>query len=190
MAVLQHAAATPVQLRDSEPGGWRIGRGGLLPLGFAALATVGWEILCRTARISPLLLPPPSAVWTVLSENYEILFQRALPTTIETLASFGLATLLGVALAVAITFSAWVCEALYPNIVMFQLIPKIALAPLFIVWLDVGSKSCIFVAVFIAFFPVVVSIATGLVSAKPEVPLLCRSLTANEWQMFRLGRFP
>src|SRR6202030_460137 len=189
MAVLQEAAATPVRLAGSDPDGWwRIGRSVLLPLGFAVLVTFAWEILCGLTRISPLLLPPPSAVWTVLSENSEILFQHALPTTIETLVSFGLATLLGVALAVAITFSAWVREALYPNIVMFQLIPKIALAPLFIVWLGVGSKSCIVVAIFIAFFPVVVSTATGLVSAKPEVLLLCRSLTASEWQMFRALR--
>jgi NitT/TauT family transport system permease protein len=191
MAAPQEAVTAPVQLDDSGPRDWRrIGRGVLLPLGFAVLATIGWEILCRVARISPVLLPPPSAVWRVLSENWQILFQQALPTTIETVVSFGLATVLGVALAVAITFSTWVREALYPNIVMFQLIPKIALAPLFIVWLGVGSKSCVVVAIFIAFFPVVVSTATGLVSAKPEVLLLCRSLTASEWQMFRLARFP
>jgi NitT/TauT family transport system permease protein len=191
MAARQEAVTSPVRLGDSEPAGWqRIGRGVLLPLGFAVLATIAWEILCRVTRISPLLLPPPSAIWTVLSDNYEILLQHALPTTMETVVSFGLATLLGVALAVAITFSAWIREALYPNLVMFQLIPKIALAPLFIVWLGVGSKSCIVVAIFIAFFPVVVSTATGLVSAKPEVLLLCRSLTASEWQTFRLARFP
>jgi NitT/TauT family transport system permease protein len=191
MAVLQEVAAPRVGLGDSQPDRWwRIGRGVLLPLGFAVLSTIAWEILCRVTRISPALLPPPSAVWMVLSENYQILFEHAWPTTIETVVSFGLATLLGIALAVAITFSAWVREALYPNIVMFQLIPKIALAPLFIVWLGVGSQSCIVVAIFIAFFPVVVSTATGLVSAKPEVLLLCRSLTASEWQMFRLARFP
>jgi NitT/TauT family transport system permease protein len=191
MAVLNEAAVTPVRVGGDRPGGWwRLGRGVLLPLGFACLATVAWEILCRVTRISPVLLPPPSAVWNVLSENSEILLQHALPTTIETVVSFVIATLLGIGLAVAITFSAWVREALYPNIVMFQLIPKIALAPLFIVWLGVGSKSCITVAIFIAFFPVVVSTAAGLVSAKPEVLLLCRSLTASEWQIFRLARFP
>jgi NitT/TauT family transport system permease protein len=191
MAILQEAVATPARLAGSDPDGWwRIGRSVLLPVGFAMLVTIAWELLCRATRISPLLLPPPSAVWTVLAENSEILFQHALPTMIETVVSFGLATLLGVALAIAITFSAWVREALYPNIVMFQLIPKIALAPLFIVWLGVGSRSCIVVAIFIAFFPVVVSTAAGLVSAKPEVLLLCRSLTASEWQMFRLARFP
>src|SRR5258708_27702553 len=73
---------------------------------------------------------------------------------------------------------------------MLQMVPKMAVAPLFIVWLGVGSRSCIVVAIFIAFFPVLVSTATGLVSAKHEVLLLCRSLTPIEWQMFRLARFP
>ena len=191
MAVFEETASAAIQLHGATAG-WRsrFGRGVLLPLGFAALLTLAWEVLCRVARISPVLLPPPSAVWTVLSENPAILLQHAVPTTVETVVSFGVATLLGILLAVAITFSAWVREALYPNIVMFQLIPKIALAPLFIVWLGVGSTSCIVVAIFIAFFPVVVSTATGLVSAKPEILQLCRSLTASEWQVFRLARFP
>ena len=167
-----------------------IGRVVLLPLAFTLAMLLGWELLCRAVRISPALLPPPSAVWTVMSGNWEILYQQSLPTVLETLVSFGVAGLLGIVLAVAITFSAWVREALYPNIVMLQLIPKIAVAPLFIIWLGVGSETCITVAVFIAFFPVVVSTATGLVSAKPEVLQLCRSLTATEWQMFRMARFP
>jgi NitT/TauT family transport system permease protein len=168
----------------------RVVRTAGLPLGFALVSLVVWEIVCRVARISPELLPPPSAVWKVLAGNPEILVQQAIPTTIEVVAGFTIATAIGVLLAIAITFSAAVREALYPNIVMFQVIPKIALAPLFIVWLGVGSRSCIVVAVFIAFFPVVVSTATGLVSVKPDVLQLCRSLTASQWQMFRLARFP
>ena len=192
MAILQEATSSSA--RPDGGGGvgprYRFGRLLSLPLGFALAVLLAWELLCRASRVSPVLLPPPSAVWSVLSGNWEILLQQSVPTTLETIASFAAATLLGVALAVAITFSAWVREALYPNIVMFQLIPKIALAPLFIVWLGVGSSSCIVVAIFIAFFPVVVSTATGLVSAKPEVLQLCRSLTASEWQIFRLARFP
>jgi NitT/TauT family transport system permease protein len=168
----------------------RLARSVGLPLGFALVSLVAWEVLCRAARISPELLPPPSAVWMVLAGNPQILVDQAIPTTIEVVAGFAIATAIGVLLAIAITFSAVVREALYPNIVMFQVIPKIALAPLFIVWLGVGSRSCIVVAVFIAFFPVVVSTATGLVSVKPDVLQLCRSLTATRWQMFRLARFP
>jgi NitT/TauT family transport system permease protein len=191
MAIFQEAVSAPVRL-CSRGAGWRyrLARLVLLPLGFALTVLIAWELFCRASHVSPGLLPPPSAVWSVLSANWGILFQQSVPTTLETIISFVAATLLGVALAVAITFSAWVREALYPNVVMFQLIPKIALAPLFIVWLGVGSKSCIVVAIFIAFFPVVVSTTTGLVSAKPEVMQLCRSLTASEWQMFRLARFP
>ena len=192
MVISQETVSSLVGLGGRVVGSWQycLGRLVLLPLLFALTVLAAWELFCRASRVSPVLLPPPSAVWSVLSENWGILFQQSVPTTLETITSFAVATLLGVALAVAITFSAWVREALYPNIVMFQLIPKIALAPLFIVWLGVGSGSCIVIAIFIAFFPVVISTATGLVSAKPEVIQLCRSLTASEWQMFRLARFP
>src|SRR4029077_3244636 len=189
MAIFEEARSTAVLLDSRGAVGWRyrLGRVLLLPLGFALAILLAWELFCRTSGVSPVLLPPPSAVWSVLSGNWEILFQQSVPTTLKTIASLAAAPFLGVPLAVAITFSAWVREALYPNIVMFQLIPKIALAPLFILWLGVGRRACIVVAVFSPLFPVVVSTATGLVSAKPEVLQLCRSLTASEWQMFRLA---
>ena len=125
------------------------GRRVTLPLGFAVLVIIAWQVLCERMRIPPILLPPPSAVWRVLRSNYAILLGEAMPTAAESVLSFVIASVLGVALAVCLTFSVWVREALYPNIVMFQLIPKIALAPLFIVWLGVGGKSCIVVAIFI-----------------------------------------
>jgi NitT/TauT family transport system permease protein len=109
-------------------------------------------VFCRVSNISPELLPPPSAVGLVLADNYQILLRQAVPTTLETIGGFTMASGLGVILAVAITFSEGVREALYPNIVMFQLIPKVALAPLFIVWLGVGSQSRVTFGVFIAFF--------------------------------------
>jgi NitT/TauT family transport system permease protein len=113
-----------------------------------------------------------------------------LPTTLETIVSFTIAGALGVGLAVAITLSDWVREALYPNIVLFQLIPKVALAPLFIIWLGVGSQSCVTFGVFISFFPVVVSTASGLVGASPDTLRMCRSLAASKWQIFCSIRFP
>jgi len=189
MTVLQETTGAPIRLGPARAH-WSLGRAIGLPLGFAVLVTLAWEVLCRSTGISRELLPPPSAVWAVLSGNWGILFQHTVPTAIETVMSFVAASVFGVGLAVAITFSAWVREALYPNLVAFQLIPKIALAPLFIVWFGVGGKSCVIYGIFIAFFPVVVSTATGLVSAKPEILHLCRSLTASEWQIFRLARFP
>ena len=185
MALLERSLPKPEQAQAG-----RFGRGVLLPVGFAVLVIVLWQLFCERMRIPPVLLPPPSAVWAVLWDNYAILLDQSVPTATETLASFAIASVLGVALAVSLTFSVWVREALYPNIIMFQLIPKIALAPLFIVWLGVGQNTSTLVAVFIAFFPVVVSSMTGLVSAKPEMLQLCRSLAASEWQVFRMVRFP
>jgi NitT/TauT family transport system permease protein len=190
MAIIQEGLLPPIRLSGVEAAGWRLIRIVVLPVGFAVLAIIAWELLCRGAKISPELLPRPSAVWDVLAGNPGILMEQAIPTTVETVVSFAAASVLGVLLAIAITFSAAVREALYPHIVMFQLIPKIALAPLFIVWLGVGSRSCVVIGVFIAFFPMVVSTASGLLSAKSEILQLCRSLTASEWQVFRLARFP
>ncbi len=154
MAVLQESTGAPVQLGPTGPSEWwrRASRTVGLPLSFAILVIAAWEVYCRVGNISLALLPPPSAVWMVLAENYAILLRQAVPTTLETIGSFAIASLLGVALAVAVTFSERVREALYPNIVMFQLIPKVTLAPLFIVWLGVGSQSCVIFGVFIAFF--------------------------------------
>src|ERR1043165_6736756 len=121
MAVLDHGAI--------EMGGDGRGfvRTVVLPLGFAVLSIAAWEVICRVGKISPVLLAPPSAVWQVLATSWPILLQQAIPTTIETVVGFGLATGLGIVLGIAITISARVREALYPNIVLFQLIPKIAL---------------------------------------------------------------
>jgi NitT/TauT family transport system permease protein len=174
---------------EAMPNG-RIPRLVLLPVGFAVVMIALWQILCQMLHVAPILLPPPSAVWAVLHDNYGILLNETLPTLNESILGFIVAVALGVAIAVALTFSPWVREALYPGIVMFQLIPKIALAPLFIVWLGVGETTSVVVAVFIAFFPIVVSTVTGLACAKPEVLQLCKSLTASEWQVFRMVRFP
>jgi len=189
MAISQITTLLPARFGGGEVV-LRFGRTIGLPVGFAMFSVIAWEILCRIAHISPELLPAPSAVWDVLTGNPHILMEQALPTTIEILVSFAIAAAVGVLLAIGITFSAAIREAIYPNIVMFQVIPKIALAPLFIVWLGIGGKSIVTVGVFIAFFPMVVSTATGLVSAKPDVLQLCRSLTASEWQSFLLVRFP
>jgi NitT/TauT family transport system permease protein len=174
---------------EAMPNG-RILRLVLFPAGFGLAMIALWQILCQMLHVPPILLPPPSAVWAVLRDNYGILLNETLPTLSESILGFVVASVLGVAIAAAVTFSVWVREAFYPGIVMFQLIPKIALAPLFIVWLGVGETTSVVVAVFIAFFPIVVSTATGLVSAKPEVLQLCKSLTASEWQVFRMVRFP
>jgi NitT/TauT family transport system permease protein len=162
----------------------------VLPVAAAAAVLVAWELGVRFWNISPVLLPPPSEVWQTFLRTYPLLFEHAVPTMAETIIGFILATIFGVALAVLLTYSPGWRAALYPNLVLFQLIPKVALAPLFIVWLGIGMESRLAFALFISFFPIVISTATGLAEVDRGLLRLCRSLTASEWQVFLNVRFP
>jgi NitT/TauT family transport system permease protein len=161
-----------------------------LPLGLAFFVLAAWQIAVTLAKIPPVILPSPISIVQYIAQRYDILLTHAVPTTVESAAGFVLATLLGVALAIIITYSRVAREALYPNLVFFQLIPKIALAPLFIIWLGIGSQSRIAFSVFIAFFPVVIATTAGFLSVDKSMLRLCRALTASEWQIFTSVRFP
>jgi NitT/TauT family transport system permease protein len=179
--------ATPT--RPKESGAANV-RGIVLPLGLAAIVLAGWQLAVTLGHIPPVILPSPVSITKYIIERYDILLMHAVPTTLESAASFVLATLLGIALAIIITYSQIAREALYPNLVFFQLIPKIALAPLFIIWLGIGSQSRIAFSVFIAFFPVVIATTAGFANVDKGMLRLCRSLTASEWQIFTSVRFP
>ena len=165
-------------------------RSASLPLGLAGIVLAAWQVAVTLAHIPPVILPSPISITTYIFDHYDILLMHAVPTTVESAAGFVIATLLGIVLAIIITYSRLAHEALYPNLIFFQLIPKIALAPLFIIWLGIGSQSRIAFAVFIAFFPVVISTAAGFASVDKSMLRLCRALTANEWQIFTSVRFP
>jgi NitT/TauT family transport system permease protein len=162
----------------------------LLPLGLALFVLVAWQVYVTVANIPSVILPSPISIAKYIIARYDILLIHAIPTTVESAVGFLLALALGVLLAILITYSEVAREALYPNLVFFQLIPKIALAPLFIIWLGVGSTSRIAFSVFIAFFPVVIATTAGFLSVDKSILRLCRSLTATEWQVFTSVRFP
>ena len=103
---------------------------------------------------------------------------------------FAVSSVVGMALGAVIVMSKWTRQAFYPNIVFFQLIPKAAVAPLFILWLGFGNSSRVAFAVFMSFFPIAIATATGLENTRLDSVRLCRSLTASQWQTFMLVRFP
>jgi NitT/TauT family transport system permease protein len=179
--------ATPVPQKEA---GLAHLRSIVLPLGLAAIVLVGWQLAVTLGHIPPVILPSPVSITKYIIERYDILLMHAVPTTLESAAAFVLATLLGIALAIIITYSQIAREALYPNLIFFQLIPKIALAPLFIIWLGIGSQSRIAFSVFIAFFPVVIATTAGFANVDKGMLRLCRALTASEWQIFTSVRFP
>jgi len=162
----------------------------VLPVTFAMLCLLIWEGMTRYFQISPVLLPSPSAVWQRMVETMPLLLHHAYPTAWESVVGFVIATFLGVALATLLSASRLMRSMLYPNVVFFQLIPKIALAPLFIVWLGIGYESRLTFSVFISFFPVVIAALAGLDNVDKSLLRLCRALTASPWQTFMSVRFP
>ncbi len=162
----------------------------ITPVLFAAVLLLAWQWLTLRLAVSPMLLVPPTAVWTVLAQSWPILFTQAYPTLVNVVVGFGLAAVLGIALGGALVVSRRVDQALWPHVLMFQLVPKVALAPLFIIWLGMGAGSRLTFAVFLSFFPIAVSAATGFRAADANALRLCRSLTASTWQVFTQVRLP
>ena len=162
----------------------------LLPVGLALAVLVAWEVLVRWLKFPEAILPPPSAIFDQLFQHHRLLLKHALPTTLETLLAFGISIPLGVLLATVMTWSPLVSKAMYPNVILFQLIPKIALAPLFIVWLGIGLPSRVTFSIFISFFPILVATAAGLQSLPRDMLRLCRSVGASDWQVLVSVRFP
>jgi len=162
----------------------------LLPVATALLFLLAWQAITVYAGISPVILPPPTMVLEQLIGNFALIMKHTIPTTYETLLAFGISIPLGIALAGLMVYSTLAYQALYPNIVFFQLIPKIALAPLFIVWLGIGSPSRVTFSIFICFFPILVATAAGLQSVETTMLRLCRSLRMSQWQVLIRVRFP
>ena len=160
------------------------------PLLFLLAVFIVWETWLHYLPMSRAVIAPPSAIYATLVNGFPILMKHTLSTLIEIVEGFLLAAVVGIAIGAVITISAWTRQAFYPNIVFFQLIPKVAVAPLFVLWLGVGSPSRIAFSVFMAFFAIAIATATGLENTKLETIRLCRSLTASRWQIFTKVRFP
>jgi NitT/TauT family transport system permease protein len=161
-----------------------------LPLLVAGSVLMLWELGVRWAQVPEVILPAPSSILNVAVESREILLRHAIPTTLESAGGFLLASVAGILIAILLTYSEIARQALFPNLVFFQLIPKIALAPLFIMWLGIGAESRLAFSVFISIFPIIIATTAGLSSTDPNAVRLCRALTASEWQIFKAVRFP
>ena len=162
----------------------------LLPLCLGVLILAVWSGAIGLLRISPVVLPRPGAVLKVLTDNLPLLQEHAMHTAFEIAGALAISIAVGFALAMLLSVSHTVRAALMPNLVFFELIPKIALAPLFIIWLGTGIESRLVFALFLAFFPILISSTIGLTLTDPALLRLCRSLKATSWQTFASVRLP
>jgi NitT/TauT family transport system permease protein len=169
---------------------WAMWRPVLLPVLFAVAFLVAWQELTVRLAVSSMLVVPPTAIWAVFVQAWPILLVQSWPTLINAVVGFLVAAVLGVCLGGAVVMSRRIEQAFWPHVLIFQLVPKVAVAPLFIIWLGTGPASRLAFAVFLSFFPIAVSAAAGFRSADRTALRLCQSLTASTWQSFIHVRVP
>ncbi|WDZ92938.1 ABC transporter permease [Nocardiopsis sp. HUAS JQ3] len=162
----------------------------MYPLVFLALLALSWFLVTAGGLVEPYILPSPVDTWKAFADNTAYLWTHTVVTTVETVVGFVIASLVGVAVAVLMVYSPTVEKTFYPLVLFAQVIPKIAIAPLFVVWLGFGASPKIFVAVLMAFFPVVISGISGLRSVDPELLELTSTMGASRIRTFWKVRFP
>lgn len=154
------------------------------PLAGAAIIVIVWDLYVVVARVPLVVFPRPLQVAQALVSYSAILGSEAWVTALECIYGFLLSMAIGIPIAVVMTYSRIVNLMFYPLLVASQSIPKVAIAPILLVWFGTGMQSKLAMAFVIAFFPVVVDTATGLRSTSPELLELARSLQCSRLQTF------
>ncbi len=138
-----------------------------------------WEIIVVAFGIAEFILPAPHDIVNSMIRWWRPLMQDSLVTLYCTLAGFGMAIVGGVLLGVAIGSSQMVYKGLYPLLIAFNSIPKVAVVPILIIWFGIGVWPPILTAFLISFFPIVVNVATGIATVEPELKDVLRALGAK-----------
>jgi NitT/TauT family transport system permease protein len=149
------------------------------PILFAVAAIGLWQLVVSLLRVSPDVVPKPSAVATTLHSDWGLIAHSTRTTVVEVMYGFGLSVGIGVSLALLFARFRVLDRAVYPIVVIFQNVPKIAIAPLLILWFGFGIAPKAILIAFIAFFPITVTMRTGLASVHPDLVLLLRSVGAS-----------
>lgn len=158
---------------------------------FTLLALVAlWEVLARWSGIPSWLLPAPSAIGEAMVDWRGELTLHFMVTLYEVLVGFALSIVVSIPLAVAVVYSPFLQNTIYPILLALQSMPKVAIAPLLVLWIGFGALPKILVVFLVCFFPIVVATASGLSAVPPALIDLIRSLSATSYQTFIKIRFP
>jgi NitT/TauT family transport system permease protein len=155
-----------------------------------ALLIIAWEVLIVALKVPEYLVPAPSKFLARLFQSRQLIWTQTLVTAYEVVLGFTAAAVISIPLALLIASVPALERGVYPIIVFFQLIPKIAIAPLFIVWFGFTVFPKVLLTFLLCFFPVLVDSMTGFKSIDPRLLYITRSMGANRWQTFRYIRLP
>jgi NitT/TauT family transport system permease protein len=153
----------------------------IMPWAVFAGLLLSWEVACLAFDLPEIVLPRPTRIFEVMVARADILLRFCLETFWTTIAGFGLAIVFGLLLGLAVGASPFVYSGLYPLLIAFNAVPKVAIVPILMIWLGVGALPAVITAFVISFFPIVVNVATGLATIEPELQDVMRSLGASRW---------
>jgi NitT/TauT family transport system permease protein len=162
----------------------------LTPFVGIAVFLLVWEIGVRVTKAPAYLIPTPSVIFQTFIAEFPRLAFHGWVTLYEMLLGYALAVVVAIPLAIAITSSDRFDRFAMPTLLFFQVVPKVAVAPLFLVWFGVGVLPKVLVAFLISFFPIVIDAAVGLRSMSTEMRDLARSMGATRLQVFARFRLP
>ena len=160
------------------------------PTLFTAAGLLAWEVTVHLMGIRSIILPPPSEIVVTMVDRYDLLLTHLWPSLYLTVLGFLLAVVGGILVAIVISYSEIIRRGFYPVIVVSQVIPKIAIAPLFIVWFGTGTVSSLLLAFLISFFPMTINSAMGFQSVDEDIQRMARTFMGSRWQIFWKIRMP
>lgn len=163
----------------------------LLIIAMHVLVVLIWHVWVVWGEVEPYIMPAPLDTFATILENEDYNWWRnSWVTGAEVFGGFWVAVIVGVTLAMLFSWSRWLNDALMPLIVSLNMIPKVALGPIFIVWFSYGMGSNIIIAFSICFLPVLITTARGLNEVEPELLDLVKVLGASRWQVFTKIQLP
>jgi NitT/TauT family transport system permease protein len=165
-------------------------RNAVYPLLGVSVILLAWQLYTHIFVINRIVLPSPLDILRASILHWDILLRESWPTFLESVLGFALAVVIGIPFAIGVASSRVLNLTLYPILIATQSVPKVAVAPIILVWFGLGMQSKLVIAFLVAFFPIVVDTAAGIRATPPGLLELARSLRASSLQVFLKIQFP
>jgi NitT/TauT family transport system permease protein len=179
---------TPVAPLPKKPLAARINWVRAAPFLYTLALFLLWELLVLALDMPPTILPSPTRVFQAIAQYWSPIWKNSLQTLYTTTVGFAIAVVAGLAIGLFIGWSKTIYAGLYPLMIGFNAIPKVALVPILVIWFGIGTVPAVLTAFLISFFPIVVNVATGLATIEPETEDVLRALGARKMDiMLKVG---
>ena len=162
----------------------------LAPWLYTLALFVLWEVAVELFKIPVFFLPPPSTIAVTIYEYWPAIYRNSVITLWATLVGFGMAVAFGLLLGLLVGWSRSIYAGLYPLMIGFNAIPKVAVVPILVLWFGIGFVPAVLTAFLISFFPIVVNVATGLATIEPELEDVLKALGASKLDIMRKVGIP